>query len=147
MEGLDAMAVASGPGQFTGIRIGMSYAAVAAWQLKIPALAVTRFEAAAHKIPERLFCVVLAGYREDRLYQTFRRSGSSRLAAESPGWTDGAHWPETETLLETRGAVVHKAETSAADLLIPAQDYMRRGRKPRFEPLYLKPAGYEKKRR
>ncbi|OGS36608.1 MAG: tRNA (adenosine(37)-N6)-threonylcarbamoyltransferase complex dimerization subunit type 1 TsaB, partial [Elusimicrobia bacterium RIFOXYD12_FULL_66_9] len=46
---LDAVAVPSGPGRFTGIRIGMAFAAMLAMKLNIPALALSRLEAAAEK--------------------------------------------------------------------------------------------------
>ncbi|OGR87089.1 MAG: tRNA (adenosine(37)-N6)-threonylcarbamoyltransferase complex dimerization subunit type 1 TsaB [Elusimicrobia bacterium RIFCSPHIGHO2_02_FULL_57_9] len=145
-NGLDAIAAASGPGRFTGIRIGMAYAAVAAWRMKIPALAITRLEAAAYKIQQRLFCVALSGYREERQYQLFRRAGARLLSASAPCWVDAASWPKAKSAMEKTGVVVHEPEIFAADLLAPASDHLKRSRKPRFEPLYLKPAGYEKRR-
>ena len=57
----DAIVVASGPGLFTGIRIGMSFAAVLARRLGIPALAISRFEALAAKTPGKSVCAVLPG--------------------------------------------------------------------------------------
>jgi len=41
---LDLVAVASGPGSFTGLRIGMAYAKGLAYALEIPIISVTNFE-------------------------------------------------------------------------------------------------------
>src|SRR4051812_8884401 len=48
-DDLDAVASSSGPGRFTGIRIGMAFAAMVGMKLKIPVLALSRLEAAAEK--------------------------------------------------------------------------------------------------
>ena len=140
---LDAIAVAGGPGRFTGIRIGMAYAAVAAARLKIPALALSRLEAAAFKTPGRLVCVVVTGYREERQYQLFRR-GPGAPEAAAPGRLElraglarrqGPPWKG--------GAVVFEGETGPPTCLSRRIRLSRR-RLPKFEPLYLKPAGYER---
>jgi tRNA threonylcarbamoyl adenosine modification protein YeaZ len=90
LKDLDAIACAAGPGRFTGIRIGMSYAAVAAWKLKIPALAVSRFEAAAWKKPGPEVCVSLKGYKDERFYQVFK--GNPPKPAGPAAWVDAAQW-------------------------------------------------------
>ncbi len=46
---LDLICVASGPGSFTGLRIGMAYAKGIAYALEKPILAVTNFEVLAQK--------------------------------------------------------------------------------------------------
>lgn len=56
----DMIAVASGPGSFTGLRIGMAYAKGFAYALKIPIIPVTNFEvlayhAGAHFFPADIF--------------------------------------------------------------------------------------------
>ena len=144
LEDLDAVAAAAGPGRFTGIRIGMAYAAIVAARLKIPVLALSRLEAAAFKTPGRLVCASLPGYRQERLYQLFRRRGRVPRPAGKPSWSSPQEWPLVRAALETQGAVVFEGETVAADLLEPAAFYLGRGRAPKFEPLYLKPAGYER---
>ena len=137
---LNALAAASGPGRFTGIRVGMAYAAVLAGQLKVPALAVSRLEALARKIPADLVCAVLPGYKDEKFFQVFR---SGRAAAPA-AWVTAAAWPEARADLERRGAVLAEAEVSARDLLHPAALMMGRRRPPPFAPLYLKPASYER---
>jgi len=142
---LDAIAAASGPGRFTGIRIGMAYAAVASARMKIPALAVSLFEAAAYRNSCPLLCAAVRGWRDERYYRLFRRRGKTMRAAGEPGWAPAADWPAIKASMEQRGFFIAEDETSAADLLAPAAAYLRRARRPRFEPLYLKPAGYERK--
>lgn len=149
MGDLHAIAAASGPGRFTGIRIGMAYASVAAAQLKIPALAVSRLEALAFRTPGRLVCAAVPGYREEKYYQLFRRAGGRAAAALRPEgrpfWVDAAAWEKVRAELEGKGVMVVLEEPRAADLLGPAELCLRRKRVPKFEPLYLKPAGYERK--
>lgn len=146
LEDLDAIAVASGPGRFTGIRIGMAYAAVAASRLGIPALALSRFEGAASRSPGKLVCTVLPGWRDERFYQVFRRRGEFLAPAGEPVWADPESWPGKRSALERSGAAFVETETTAGDLLIPAARRLKGRRIPRFEPLYLKPASYESKR-
>lgn len=162
---LDAIVVASGPGRFTGIRIGMSFAAVLARRLGIPALAVSRFEALASKTPGQLVCAVLPGWRDEMFYQLFRRGargigssagggGTGSLAAGASGetrpaappvWASAAQWAQARTEMAARGAILAEAAVRAPDLLSCAERLLRRQRRPRFEPLYLKPASYELK--
>ncbi len=130
LKDLDAVAAASGPGRFTGIRIGMAYAAVAARCIDKPALAVTRFEALAFGRSEPRLCVVLEGFRGEKYYQLFRRG-----RPEAP--------PVWVRELPKLDAPVVAGDPGADALLGPATRQLSLKRRPSFEPLYLKPAGYE----
>jgi tRNA threonylcarbamoyl adenosine modification protein YeaZ len=143
---LDAVAVASGPGRFTGIRIGMSFAAVLARRLDIPALAVSRLAALADKTPGRFVCAVLPGWRDEMFYQLFRRgaSGEARPAA-APVWASASQWAQVRREVSEKGATLAEAAVRAPDLIACANRLLRRKLLPRFEPLYLKPASYELK--
>lgn len=145
LEDLDAIAAASGPGRFTGIRIGMAYAAVACSRLGMPALAVSRFEAAALGVPGSLVCAALPGFRDEKYYQLFRRRGGRLVPEGAPVWTGAQDWARAKAALEKRGAVVAEKDPGAMDLLEPASQILKGRRIPKFEPLYLKPAGYEAK--
>lgn len=141
LKELDAIAVASGPGRFTGIRIGMSYAAVAASVLKIPAIAVSRLEAAAARAPGKLVCAIIPGWREEKFYQVFR--GARPQGA--PVWADPQAWHAVEAELRADNAEVVECDPTAGDFLAPAARYLGLKVRPKFEPLYLKPASYEAK--
>lgn len=140
---LDAVAAASGPGRFTGIRVGMAYAAVLAGQLKKPALALSRFHAVAAGRPEPKLAAVVVGWREERFYQLFRKGRVSG----SPVWVAAADWPAVRAALESGGETVAEDPPTAAGLLPEAARLLKARRRPPFEPLYLKPASYERNKR
>lgn len=139
---VDAIAAASGPGRFTGIRIGMSFAAAAGFQLKIPALAISRLAAAAGKSKSKMVLGALPGWKEE-VYSQAYREGKAQSAAI---WTAPADWPAIRDAAEKKGLTVCYAETTAADLLPVAQGLLRSKKIPPFKPFYLKPASYERPR-
>ena len=139
---LDAVAAASGPGRFTGIRIGMSFAAAAGFQLKIPALAVSRLAAAAAKSKAGAVLGALPGWKEEVYAQEFRR-GKARGAAT---WTAPKDWPAFRDAAEKRGLAVSYGDTTAADLLPVARSLLAAKKRTPFKPFYLKPASYERAR-
>lgn len=66
LEEVDALAVANGPGSFTGVRIGVSAAKGLAWALEKPVTGVSTLEALAwhgQGMPEVLVCPVLDARR------------------------------------------------------------------------------------
>lgn len=140
---LDGVAAASGPGRFTGIRVGMAYAAVLAGQLKKPALALSRFHAVAAGRAEPKLAAVVLGWREERFYQLFRKG----KAAGAPVWVSAADWPAVRAKLEGEGELVVETPPTAAGLLPEAARLLKARRRPPFEPLYLKPASYERNKR
>ncbi len=139
---LDAIAAASGPGRFTGIRIGMSFAAAAGFQLKIPALAISRLAAAAGKSKSDLVLGALPGWKDEVYSQAYRRGKAQGTAA----WTLPKDWPAYRTAAKKRGFEVCYGETSAIDLLPVAAGLLAANKIPPFKPFYLKPASYERSR-
>jgi tRNA A37 threonylcarbamoyladenosine modification protein TsaB len=123
-----------------------SSVSVLAGRLRIPALAVSRFEALAGKAPGALVCAVLPGWRDEMFYQLFRRSaqGAVRPAA-APVWATAQEWACAKTELAAQDAVLAEMPVRAEDLLPCAARLLKAKRRPRFEPLYLKPASYELK--
>ena len=140
---LDAVAAAAGPGRFTGIRIGMSFAAAAGFQLKIPALAISRLEAAAGKSGAERVLAALPGWKDEVYHQFFIRSKSQG----EPAWNTPQDWPAARDAAEKKGLVVAYGDTDASDLLPVASRFLLAKRIPPFKPFYLKPAGYEKPNR
>ena len=137
---LDAVAVASGPGRFTGIRIGMAFAAVLKMKLKIPALALSRLEAAAEKSGAADVLAALPGWKDEVYSQSFKGGKPVGDAA----WTVPAEWPAVKAEAEARGQTVSFHDTDARDLLPVARRRLASKKIPKFEPFYLKPAGYER---
>jgi len=139
---LDAIAAASGPGRFTGIRVGMSFAAAAGFQLKIPALAISRLAAAAGRSKAKNVLAALPGWKDEVYSQTYRGGAAWDAAA----WTAPSAWPAYRDAAEKRGLSVVYGETTAADLLPVARACLVAKKLPPFKPFYLKPAGYERPR-
>lgn len=139
---LDAIAAASGPGRFTGIRIGMSFAAAAGFQLKIPALAISRLAAASGRSKEDRVMAALPGWKDEVYTQTYKKGRADGEAT----WTAPKDWPAFRAEAEKRGLDVSYGETTAADLLPVADACLAAKKIPPFKPFYLKPASYERPR-
>ena len=72
---LRALAVGTGPGNFTGVRIAVAAARGLALGLGIPAVGVTRLEALAHGLPRPV--IVIEDARRGQVYvQLFTRGGA-----------------------------------------------------------------------
>ncbi len=143
---LDAVAAAAGPGKFTGIRIGLSFAAVVGFQRKIPALALSRLEAAAEAWPQGRILAALTGWKNEVYHQRFRRTTRGLVSLGSASWTAAEDWPAVRAAAESQGWVVADGVVSAVQVLKTAQRRLAAKKFPPFEPFYLKPAGYEKSR-
>ena len=160
---VDAIAAACGPGSFTGIRVGMTFAAVLAQALGKPAVGVSLLEAEAERRfaegAERV-AVVLPSSRDERFVQFFERG---RPPTE-PKWLAAEAWPAAfkkacgakpallagsaaaqaaARLDKPRPAVAEPRKATAADLIVPALRKLEAGER-ELAPLYLKPAYYER---
>ena len=138
---LDAVTAAAGPGRFTGIRIGMSFAAIVGMKLNIPAFALSRLEAVAEKSGAEDVLAALPGWKNEVYSQRYRRL----VAADEAAWTSPEEWPRVRAEAEAKGITVSYFDTDAADLLPVARRRLKAKKFPPFAPFYLKPAGYEKK--
>ena len=89
---LAAIAVGTGPGNFTGVRIAVAAARGLALSLDIPAIGVTRLEALAEGLP-RPVTVIEDAKRGEAYIQTFTTTGPGEATLRRMG--DPAHPPAT----------------------------------------------------
>ena len=123
---IDAIAVAQGPGSFTGIRIGISTAKGLCWGLGIPAVGVSTLEAMAQSarfVPEGTIVCPAMDARRNQLYNALftvqngalvrltedRAIAADALAEELSGsgknvWVLGDGWAICEKALKEHGA-------------------------------------------
>lgn len=80
---VDAVAVAKGPGSFTGVRIGMAAAKGFAWGREIPCFGVSTLEAMArcHAHEEGILCAVMDA-RRSQVYNALFEGGTFRRLTE-----------------------------------------------------------------
>jgi len=125
-QGLDAVAVCTGPGNFTGTRIGVSAARGLAMSLDIPAIGVSAFEAAAlaHPAGNQEFIVAIGLPRGQFGVQKFS-GGQPPIAVSQPSIAEQGE--------ENTFGIEHLAEY--------ARLLFRQGNNiPRPAPLYLRAA-------
>lgn len=81
MSDIDAVAVAIGPGSFTGIRIGVAAAKGLCWGADKPAIGVSTLEAMAHQGRDRTECVICAAMdaRRGEIYNALFESDGKKL--------------------------------------------------------------------
>jgi tRNA threonylcarbamoyladenosine biosynthesis protein TsaB len=140
---LAALAVGTGPGNFTGIRLAVAAARGLALGLNIPAIGVTIFDARAHGMPRPL--IVAEDARRGEVYvQTFDpEAGEALLLDPSDGvafdatpvtGTGAALWAAVTAspiVAQTTPLAVAIAQVAATRLHHP---------QPRPAPFYLRPA-------
>ncbi|HEX3499131.1 MAG TPA: tRNA (adenosine(37)-N6)-threonylcarbamoyltransferase complex dimerization subunit type 1 TsaB [Stellaceae bacterium] len=109
--GLALIAVTTGPGSFTGIRVGLAAARGLALASGLPILGVTAFEALAAAVPPaerhgRALLVAIDSRRGDFFIQSFAGDGSPLSAPEAvPAEELAAAVPAGDVLLAGDGAV------------------------------------------
>jgi tRNA threonylcarbamoyl adenosine modification protein YeaZ len=138
---LRALAVGTGPGNFTGVRIAVATARGLALGLGIPAVGVTRLEALAHGLPRPLR--VIEDARRGQVYtQLFTETGAGPAVLTdrllpAPSDTSSDTWPATGSaagegaLLPAMPLVEAIARIGAARAATP---------QPRPAPFYLRGA-------
>lgn len=161
IDELEALIAATGPGSFTGIRVGLTFASILAESLGRPAAGVSRFEAVASRAIDRkapCAAVVFHGAREEFFFQPFElEDGAPRPLAE-PAVVQPADWPALfrksgcralagpaapAAARLVKAEILEDREPSAEDALAPGLRRLAQGRL-ELAPLYIKPAYYER---
>jgi tRNA threonylcarbamoyladenosine biosynthesis protein TsaB len=133
---ISAVAVARGPGSYTGLRVGMAAAKGLAMAQRLPIIGVPTLDvvAAAQGRAEERMCAVLQAGRDRICVATYRWSGNSWAAEESPRlttWLELARDVEERTIfcgeIDPRGAGVLSRLRSKAILASPAARLRRAG--------------------
>lgn len=127
---LTALAVGTGPGNFTGVRIAVAAARGLALSLGIPAIGVTRLEALAHGLPRPLWVVEDAKRGEVYAQRFDSTDGAARLtrldtlALDAPA--AGSALPDALASLPIAEAIARVAATrSGTAQPRPAPFYLR----------------------
>ncbi len=138
---LTALAVGTGPGNFTGVRIAVAAARGLALGLKIPAVGVTRFEALAFNLPRPLRVMEDARrgmlYRQDFLADG--RVGAAELVEIGTGSDDWRH-SVTGSGAALAGLVALPPVVSLAEAVARIGRERARSPAPRPAPFYLRGA-------
>jgi len=119
---LDRIAVTLGPGSFTGLRVGLSFAKGLGVALKIPVSGVSALEALAHGLPGRVIAMVDA--RRGQAYWQAFTDGAAACAPRATAVADAAaHFRAGPQIVIGPGANLLTAFFPDADLrTIPAPD-------------------------
>lgn len=82
---ISGVIVATGPGSFTGLRVGLSSVKGIAYGLKVPVIGVSSIEALAYQLrcTEFRICAMISSRRNEVFYAFFNRGSDSNLVRQS----------------------------------------------------------------
>ena len=134
---LTALAVGTGPGNFTGVRIAVAAARGLALGLGIPAVGVTRFRALGHGQPRPL--TVIEDARRGEVYVQRLDTSPPRLAALDAAIAEGGPFTGSAASL-TPGPVIPPRWPLAQAIARAGADMLAADPQPRPAPFYLRHA-------
>lgn len=113
---LSGVGVTIGPGSFTGVRVGVTFAKVFCYAANVPVIGLTTLEVLAHqaRIENGILDVVLDAQRSDLFQQRFRMVAQEATAITEPRVVSSERWIKeiaTESSLSVTGAGLTKIRT------------------------------------
>jgi len=150
LSDVEGIVAGSGPGRFTSVRVGMTFAAALAAALGVPAVGLTRFEAAAARLarsPGRRdgrHALVFPGFREESYLQVFVKEGRRTVPAGPPAWVPKGGLSAALSEAGSPELYGDAPRTGAADFLRAGLPLLTGGGSAPLRPLYLKPANFLK---
>ena len=123
LKDIECLVCGTGPGSFTGVRVGVMYAKTLAFALGKPVIGISSFDAAAYEDITINRAVVCTSKRNEVIAATYpafaKQSSSGPVAVSTSGWDDWLteHLPGTERII---GQGIDGAKTPVGNLALGA---------------------------
>jgi tRNA threonylcarbamoyladenosine biosynthesis protein TsaB len=123
LKDIECLVCGTGPGSFTGVRVGVMYAKTLAFALGKPVIGISSFDAAAYEDITINRAVVCTSKRNEVIAATYpafaKQSTSGPVAVSTSGWDDWLteHLPGTERII---GQGIDGAKTPVGNLALGA---------------------------
>lgn len=109
LAGLDGIAVARGPGAFTGVRVGLATATGLGLGLGVPVVALSSLDSRAARVDERGPVLALLDARKGRAYAALYEAGVLRRGPEDVEPAVAVRWAAAPFAATGEGAVVFES--------------------------------------
>ncbi|MGD9161990.1 MAG: tRNA (adenosine(37)-N6)-threonylcarbamoyltransferase complex dimerization subunit type 1 TsaB [Desulfobacteraceae bacterium] len=85
INGISVVAVATGPGSFTGLRVGLAAAKGIAYSMNVPLIGISGIDALASSVPhtEIPVCAMIASRRDEVFYAFYKRGADDMFTRKS----------------------------------------------------------------
>ena len=85
INGIGAVAVATGPGSFTGLRVGLAAAKGIAYSMNIPLIGISGIDALASSVPhtEIPVCAMITSRRDEAFFAFYKRGADDNFTRKS----------------------------------------------------------------